>query len=314
MVMAEREYHPCTTDRWELIKYYWNHKYTWLWVVPGLVVGLIVGYLIHGSVTNPGQEDFWGNIAQHLIGIILTVTLLYAYEQQRDERRETRRLKRELPWEARSRSHAVAVAAIERMQDRNWLSGTERLLKGITLHDARWQDAGLQHADLSGADLQVSRLTGAKLQHADLSGTNLLSADLRTADLSHAKLLTARLGKAKLLKAILIEANLTNAQLPEANLELALLKQANLAGADLVDANLSGANLVEANLSGVKLKQEDGSKPARFSPQTILPDGKLWTPETDMAYFTSPGHNPFWRSRDPGSPAYSGPNPSGSGS
>jgi DNA-binding NtrC family response regulator len=37
-----------------------------------------------------------------------------------------------------------------------------------------------------------------------------------------------------------------------------------------------------------------------------LPDGTNWTPDTGMARFTDPEHPEFWRSDDPGSPAYRG--------
>ena len=43
-----------------------------------------------------------------------------------------------------------------------------------------------------------------------------------------------------------------------------------------------------------------------FNEKTKLPDGKKWTPDTDMARFTDPEHPDFWRSDFTGSPAYRG--------
>jgi hypothetical protein len=65
-------------------------------------------------------------------------------------------------------------------------------------------------------------------------------------------------------------------------------------------ANLESANLERANLQGADFFL------ATFSKETILPDDKKWTPETDMARFTDPEHPQFWRSDDPTSPAYRG--------
>ena len=72
-----------------------------------------------------------------------------------------------------------------------------------------------------------------------------------------------------------------------ADLSLANLARTNLEKANLEGTNLSFATLINANL-----------KDARFSIQTILPDGSRWTPKTDMRRFTDPRHIDFWYADD----------------
>ena len=73
---------------------------------------------------------------------------------------------------------------------------------------------------------------------------------------------------------------------------------ANLEGVSLEFADLRGALPVFANLKGAVLEG------ARLDENTRLPDGTNWTPGADMTRFTNSDHSRFWRSDDPGSPAY----------
>ena len=84
------------------------------------------------------------------------------------------------------------------------------------------------------------------------------------------------------------------------NLSGAKLSGGDLRGADLHSACLDGTDLCEANLQDAKLIKTEHSK------GTILPDGTVWTPDTDVAHFTDPEHPDFWRSDNPYSPAYRG--------
>jgi hypothetical protein len=58
--------------------------------------------------------------------------------------------------------------------------------------------------------------------------------------------------------------------------------------------------LIGANLHGVELAD------AIFDENTVLPDGTLWTPNTDMGRFLYSLHPDFWRSDEYTSPAYRG--------
>ncbi len=111
--------------------------------------------------------------------------------------------------------------------------------------------------------------------------------------------------RSNLQESFLFGVNLQEALLFEANLQEAFLWRAKLQGVYLAGANLQGADLRLANLRGAKLEHPNFGK-AKFSEDTILPDGTKWTPGTDMARFTDPEHPDFWRSNDPKSPAYRG--------
>lgn len=108
--------------------------------------------------------------------------------------------------------------------------------------------------------------------------------------------------KASLPDANLDGADLSNARLSGVNLERANLDGANLSGADLSNANLKQSNLDGANLRGTNLTSTDLSEArittlASFDKKTILPDGNLWTPETDISRFTDANHPIFWTVR-----------------
>ena len=82
------------------------------------------------------------------------------------------------------------------------------------------------------------------------------------------------------------------------------LRGENLLGVKLVGADLQGCNLAEVNLQGANLT--DVNWVDENGRTATLPDGSLWTPETDLGRFTNPGHPDFWQSTSPDSPAYAG--------
>lgn len=126
----------------------------------------------------------------------------------------------------------------------------------------------LEDGSLQRTDLFRANLSGADLVHANLSGAILCEANLSGANLNHANLSGTNLEGA----------NLSGTHLPFANLSGASFGEANLSGAILILADLSGADFTEANLSDM-----------------MLPNGKRWTPETDMERFTNLDHPDFWR-------------------
>jgi uncharacterized protein YjbI with pentapeptide repeats len=151
--------------------------------------------------------------------------------------------------------------------------------------------ARLAQADLSGQDLKWANLAQADLRQANLSGADLLGADLGGADLSEANLDAAvlrgaDLSGAKLRQAVLTRADLHWAVMRNADLSQADLREADLRGADLENSILEGANLEGADLDNV------------HTAGTILPDGSVWTPRTNLRRFTDPTHPEFWRPGD----------------
>lgn len=117
---------------------------------------------------------------------------------------------------------------------------------------------------------QQGLLTEAWLYEVDLQQVTLDGYDLSEADFY----------EANLTKTSLKSADLKNATLRRTNLSHADLSSANLVGADLVEANLQAANLADADLREADLHR------ALFNEKTRLPDGSLWSPETDFEAFT----------------------------
>lgn len=124
---------------------------------------------------------------------------------------------------------------------------------------------------------QKGWLYDGSLTGIDFSGANLQNAELQRAQLQECKF---------------DNASLQGVDLEGANLNNAYLLSANLRNANLVEANLSGANLVKADLYNAKLVRTNDSTyqhmlyftyhDAKFSEETILPDGTTWTPRKEL--------------------------------
>jgi hypothetical protein len=188
----------------------------------------------------------------------------------------------------------IAALAISGLALRSF-QGVEQAAIGIG--GPQMRAARLAQADLSGQDLKWANLSQADLRQANLSGADLLGADLSgadlgLADLSGTVLRGADLSGARLEGALLNAADLHWAVMRNANLGLADLRKADLQGADLENASLEGADLEGANLKNA------------HTMGTILPDGTVWTPRTNLRRFTDPSYPDFWRPGDPQSLAH----------
>lgn len=316
--------------RWTTIQSYWTKEYTWLWLIPGVILGTIIGFL--AGIASTADIDTWfiDGFWPELLGAAMTIVILERLVDYRSQLRETKRLKKRLIRELGSQSNETTKAAVDWMRAEGWLTVEDdiQLLKGIDLEQAgilvgsNLQGVNLVHANLQGANLFGAKLQGAFLNGANLQDANLRQTQLQGAWLSSANLKDADLWVANLKGAHLTDANLQNADLwwanlqgarlgdtnlqganlTDANLQNANLKAANLKGADLLIANLQGANLQEANLRGANLQA------AKFDEKTVLPDAKniggivhnkfdkyYVEGETDMSRYTNPEHLEFWQ-------------------
>lgn len=229
-----------------------------------------------------GFTNYGTNLWTEAISVILTIFVLNILSERRDRRRRESDLRTRILREARSTLNVVANQAINEARDYGWLTGKGdcKILK----------NANLEHANLEKAILWEAELSGSKLEFANLRKANLLSARLKHANLRNAKLQEAQLILVNLRGADLYSANLGGAKLYGSDMQ-----QVNFELADLSDADLEETNLVGADL-----------RLATFNIHTILPDGKKWTPRTDLRRYTNPKHPQFWRSGAPQSPAYKG--------
>lgn len=130
---------------------------------------------------------------------------------------------------------------------------------------------GSQLTDLSGANLESSSLCRASLANAIIRGANLRASKLQGANFRRAILFASDLKGADLFRSNLGMADLRMACLEHANLRLANLSRANLAG-----AKLAGACLDQADLAGA-----------------ILPDGTLFTDQSNLSKFTDSSNPEF---------------------
>lgn len=132
---------------------------------------------------------------------------------------------------------------------------------------------------------------GSRVQDVAVAATEKLRQRgwLTDGSLQGANLWAAKLAGANLYCARLQEANLAGANMKGANLHTAKLQEAFLNSTDLQGASLWNANFQGAYLGNAQLEN------ARLDGTTTLPDGTKWTPDTDMARFTDPGHPEFWQ-------------------
>ncbi|GAB4530553.1 MAG: hypothetical protein OHK0046_51180 [Anaerolineae bacterium] len=261
--------------------------------VPYVLFGLIMGlallgheYFLHGQLLS-----FFTNIWTEWISIILTVSILNRMAERREDKRRLDDLRRQLVRDVGGRDNLTALNALREMRERDWLNGTEGVLKAANLEDAELQGADLRGAILRRANLNTANLNKADLREADLRRAVLRDATLRGANLSSANFGGAQLQSADLSTANLRETSLRGAFLWRANLAEALLMKADLRGADLFQADLRGAYLGEADLRyafvGISETFDSDGRRARtlFDENTMLPDHTKWTPDTDLTRF-----------------------------
>lgn len=256
-----------------------------------LLVGLGVWI---GSLLFSGDEGYSTNLYTEVLSIGVTVFVLDLLARHREEQRQEHELKLKLIREAASQVNDIANHAVEELRQRGWLEGEDGALKGANLFGANLQRVNLWGVNLAGAMLDHARLQAAVLHKALLDGASLRWANLQGAVLQRAQLAGACLRSANLQGAIFWMAFLARADLKRANLQECVLWQANLQEADLSQADLRRAQLEGADLTGGNL-DDAALEDAEFDRHTILPDGRLWTADTDMRCFTDAEHPHYWR-------------------
>ncbi len=192
------------------------------------------------------------------------------------------------------------VLLVDRLYQRREREREERELKARLIRELGSSNRGTSRHAIEELRMRTwLRVEGlfekAQLNSADIGDAELSGAILKGAYADEANLQAATLNDADLRRVSFIEANLSQTSLLYANFQAANLYMADLQGSDL-----RGANLLEADLSLTKLEQ------VVLDEHTVLPNGKLWTPNTDMRRFTDPTPPDFWRSDDPASPAWRG--------
>ena len=157
-------------------------------------------------------------------------------------------------------------------------------LKSCSLRNSDFTNTSLHHVDLQNSDIQSASFLLVKFFYCNLSGLDFSYQNLQDIQFIGCDLSNTIFVNAQTFAADFSRANLTGADLRRMDLDIS-----NLTGVDLTDADLTHAFLTTASMDKT----------------TILPDGSSWTPETDIARFTDPSHEKYWRSSDPRSPAYS---------
>lgn len=211
-------------------------RYKTVWLAVVFLAGLYGAYRYIEVRHAQGLDDFNLNLSTEIFGVVASTGVTLLILDKLNERRDLNNLRRRLTGEAGSRSHDIAISAVEWMQREGWLRGEDGLLKGAKLPGARLQEARLEWTNLEGANLEK-----AELQKSRLIGANLKDASLKFAKLHNAKLNQAEMQSAKCHDAEMSDARLGSACLEDADLSYACLKGASLQGTCLKGADLRRA-------------------------------------------------------------------------
>lgn len=103
-------------NRWHEIVQFWQRQSPY-WLLPGFVVGLIIGLLIGWSANldNWFLDGFWAEG----LGIVITVLLIERVQAWRNREE----YKKQLVRQARSRSNDIAISAVDELRGNGWLVG-----------------------------------------------------------------------------------------------------------------------------------------------------------------------------------------------
>jgi len=170
-----------------------------------LVAGVLAGFLHSYPETWRYADvikDYYANASTELVSIALTVLLIDALY----EYRQNLQLKEQLIREMRSPDNGIALRAVEELRAYNWLF--DGSLKGISLRRANLAGCNLKGAVLDGADFTGANLKTASFREASMEAVILSGANLEGAFLRGAKLHQAVISGAILKNAILTSADL----------------------------------------------------------------------------------------------------------
>lgn len=206
------------------------------------------------------SKDLYSNIVASAFGTAITIFVLDRLYRIRNKEER----KRWLLLQLRHPNPDIALQAFMEINHSKMLR--DGSLEGEELRDVNLPYVIMQLTRLRGVDFYGANLEGASFVGADLKGVNFMDANL---------------------------------------------KQAKLNGTDLrnvsfLNAKLQGATLWAAKLKGARFKRErpltgymwkDGVQEevpmwdeSYFDQNTILPDGRKWSPEIDMSYYTDPDY------------------------
>lgn len=295
-------------SRWDEIKEIWQES-AWLWIVPGMILGIAIGFLISLAISADLDNWFIDGIWPEVLGTSVAVALIYQLDRWRDDRREKNRLKKELIWQATSRSRDVAVSALDRIRLEGWLQGEDSVLKGIDFGhlDPKWDEAELTKANLQGAKLRAAKMQQSKLQGANFESADLTWANFYRANMGDIILRGAYMSSTKLQNTLLWYSDMRGcdcslSDLQEANLAGAKMQWSDLRGSNFQNAymflvNLFGSHLGGANLTGAYLLGADIEDVVwvdkLFGP-AILPDGTVYEKDEDLQRFVDPDAPDLW--------------------
>ena len=278
-----------TTARWDEIREIWQRN-QWLYIFAGFLAGIVFFPFIQFVIEDLSTliRDF----VPEAVGLMFTVFFIDQLYRRREQERDIQEIKNRLLRDVNSNAHDSAVRAIDEMRASGWLMTDVNLLNQARLENANLQGVNLEQVHLRQKNLKGINLSGANLHHVVFNQSNLSKANLREtyaqkAEIRHVDLSFSELNRADLREVDFTGSDLNRADMEYANLTYAILRDADLSLANLQDATLYKADLRGVNLSVANLFGADLSG-AQFDETSVMPDGKLWTPETDIEQFVVP--------------------------
>lgn len=304
-------------NRWQTIKSIWRDPNNrWLYALVGFICGALSTFFF------TTESQTLSSLFPEAAGIFFTVVFIDALYRRNAEETEIRRLIRQM----RSRHNYLALQALEQLGERV----STGAVRGKSFAFADLTGAYIADADCYKTNFFHTRLIGGTVSHSNCASANFEMCDLTASTLSR-----TNFANSCFRGATIIHANVDNCDFEEANFynfnrnlppetpiqvtfgssrfdkcdfRHAWLRHSNfifcsmkLADLEFADMKFTEGNIdfTDANLERVKFQ-------AAYLPMSTLPDGSVWTEETDLERFTNPKHPDFWRSDNPDSPAYRG--------
>jgi hypothetical protein len=261
------------SPRWQEITTLWTDN-RWLLIVAGWLLGMVTLPLLE-RVTGD-LSTLMNDLVPETVGILFTVLILNRLATNRQQHNEKEDLIREMG----SYSTPIALRAVEALRARGWLE--DGSLIGRNFKEAELERANLQRAVLNRTSFVGANLRDTKTYHVQMKNVQMCDSDLRF----------GRFNVSDFSSSTMCSMDARGARFRACNFESAYLHESDFESCDFDGSNMKGTNLSNTNLEGAIFEN------VTFDEKTLMPDGRWWTPETDISRFTDPYHPDFWRPTD----------------
>ena len=143
-------------------------RYKAAWMIVLFLLCLTGAYKYFEAQHKNEPDDFKLNLSTEILGVIASTGVTLFFLDKLNQRRDRENLKRRLIGEARSRSHDIAISAVEWMDREGWLRGEDGLLKGAefaggtAVGQREWTERTYKVTNLEGRKSEWRKFEGCQ--------------------------------------------------------------------------------------------------------------------------------------------------------